>query len=61
MQSRVLKWGTFVKYMLILSWGGLRGAVGLVLALIVVQDTALADALRDRDPLYCQRVLLFTV
>ena len=58
MQVRVLPTAKFIKYMCILSWGGLRGAVGLVLALIVAKDTHLASAVKD--PLYCQRVLAFT-
>jgi len=58
LQSRVLSTAKFLKYMAILSWGGLRGAVGLVLAMIVSQDSHLAAAVVD--PLYCPRVLLFT-
>ena len=58
MQWRVCSPAKFCKYMFILSWGGLRGAVGLVLAMIVAQDTHLAGAVSDS--MFCQRVLLFT-
>ena len=58
MQKRVCSRERFFKYMLVLSWGGLRGAVGLVLALIIARDEHLPHLLHD--PLYCQRVLLFT-
>ena len=46
--------------MFVLTWGGLRGAVGLVLSMIVAQDTHLAHVVQDRDPHYGQRVILFT-
>ena len=60
MQPRVCSQEKFIKYLLILSWGGLRGAVGLVLALVVSVDKHLAHTLYDRDPYYCQHVLLHT-
>ena len=60
LQARVCSRKRFFKYMFILSWGGLRGAVGLVLAMIVAQDTHLAETLKDRDPVFSQRVILFT-
>jgi len=60
MQERVCSMEKFVKYLVILSWGGLRGAVGLVLALIVSVNTHLAHVVGERDPHYCPRVLLHT-
>ena len=55
MQARVCPRDKFLKYMAILSWGGLRGAVGLVLALVVSMDRQLAAS--TSDPKYCNRVL----
>jgi len=55
MQPRVCSRQRFIKYMCILSWGGLRGAVGLVLAVVVSMDSKLASAVAD--PYYCTRVL----
>jgi len=55
MQPRMCSRERFIKYMCILSWGGLRGAVGLVLALVVSIDSELAEAVGD--PHYCTRVL----
>ena len=60
MQERVCSPLKFWKYMFVLTWGGLRGAVGLVLSMIVAQDTHLAHVVQDRDPHYGQRVILFT-
>jgi NhaP-type Na+/H+ or K+/H+ antiporter len=58
MQPRVLSNVDFWKNMFVLTWGGLRGAVGLVLAMIVARDTHLAHAVNS-DPLYGLRVLTF--
>mmetsp|Transcript_4516 Transcript_4516/g.11338 ORF Transcript_4516/g.11338 Transcript_4516/m.11338 type:complete len:1272 (+) Transcript_4516:68-3883(+) len=58
LDRRVCSWGDFVKSMFIVTWGGLRGAVGLVLALAVNADSILR--LVADDPLFCDRVLVFT-
>jgi NhaP-type Na+/H+ or K+/H+ antiporter len=55
MQPQVCSPEKFTKYMCILSWGGLRGAVGLVLAVVVGMDKTLPGAVNDPD--YCIRVL----
>mmetsp|Transcript_21264 Transcript_21264/g.34013 ORF Transcript_21264/g.34013 Transcript_21264/m.34013 type:complete len:909 (-) Transcript_21264:186-2912(-) len=60
LQPRVCSPEKFLKYLVILSWGGLRGAVGLVLALVVSEETHLDSVLADRDPHYRQHVLLHT-
>jgi len=57
MQPRVCSRERFIKYMCILSWGGLRGAVGLLLAEVVSMDSELANAVGD--PYYCTRVLCY--
>jgi len=57
MQPRVCSRECFFKYMCILSWGGLRGAVGLLLAEVVSIDSELANAVGD--PYYCTRVLCY--
>ena len=56
LQRRVCRPDRFVKYLFILTWGGLRGAVGLVLALIISQDSHLSQLLEEqgRDKFYCQ-------
>jgi NhaP-type Na+/H+ or K+/H+ antiporter len=51
MQPRVLSNVGFWKNMFILTMGGLRGAVGLVLAMIVARDKELAAGVKS-DPLY---------
>jgi NhaP-type Na+/H+ or K+/H+ antiporter len=56
MQPRVCSRGKFFKYMFILSWGGLRGIVGLVLAMVVSMDHHLAANVSDKH--YCIRVLI---
>jgi NhaP-type Na+/H+ or K+/H+ antiporter len=48
MQQRVCSRERFFKYMFILSWGGLRGIVGLVLAMVVSIDHHLGDAVSDK-------------
>jgi NhaP-type Na+/H+ or K+/H+ antiporter len=58
MQPRVLSNVGFWKNMFILTMGGLRGAVGLVLAMIVARDKGLAAGVKS-DPLYGLRVLTF--
>ncbi len=58
MQPRVLSNVGFWKNMFILTMGGLRGAVGLVLAMIVARDKELAAGVKS-DPLYGLRVLTF--
>ena len=55
LQARVCSREKFVKYMCILSWGGLRGAVGLVLAVVVSMDKELQKI--TADPNFCTRVL----
>ena len=60
MQERVCSPQKFAKYLLILSWGGLRGAVGLVLALVVSVNEHLEHVVSERDPHFCPRVLLHT-
>ena len=55
MQPRVCSQERFIKYMCVLSWGGLRGAIGLVLAVVVSMDKTLPDAVGD--PNFCTRVL----
>jgi NhaP-type Na+/H+ or K+/H+ antiporter len=60
LQARVCSPLKFWKCMFILTWGGLRGAVGLVLSMIVAQDRHLAEVVGERDPHFCQRVILFT-
>jgi sodium/hydrogen exchanger 10/11 len=56
MQRRVCSRERFFKYMFILSWGGLRGIVGLVLAMVVSLDHHLGAAVSDKQ--YCVRVLI---
>lgn len=55
MQTRVCSRERFAKYMCILSWGGLRGAVGLVLAVVVSMDKGLGASVNDE--VFCTRVL----
>mmetsp|Transcript_60121 Transcript_60121/g.159761 ORF Transcript_60121/g.159761 Transcript_60121/m.159761 type:complete len:865 (-) Transcript_60121:1811-4405(-) len=47
----------FARYMVVLSWSGLRGVVGMALGLIVYRDQVLRQHVSD--PLYPQRVLFF--
>ena len=58
MQPRVMSNVDFWKNMFILTWGGLRGAVGLVLSMVCARDTHLGHAIKS-DPLYGLRVLTF--
>lgn len=55
LQAHVCSKARFLKYMCILSWGGLRGAVGLILAVVVSMDKSLPTVVADNN--FCTRVL----
>lgn len=46
---------------IVLWWGGLRGAVSLTLALLVVQDTAIPAAVRDEILFLCAGIVVLTI
>jgi len=48
MKPRTISWRTFLKNMFILNWAGLRGAVGLVLALDVAASEGIQLAVADK-------------
>lgn len=48
----------FMKKMFVITWGGMRGAVGLALALSVNVDTKYR--MTTNDPLFADRALFFT-
>lgn len=56
--AKVCDWPTFLKNMFVVSWGGLRGAVGLVLALAVNANSGLRAI--TTDPLYADRCVADT-
>jgi len=58
LQPRTCSTLKFWKSMFIVTWGGLRGAVGLVLALAVSVDAEVRD--NASEPSFPDRVLLFT-
>lgn len=58
LQPRVCDLSTFIRSMFVVTWGGLRGAVGLCLALAVAMDDQLRGAVADAK--YNERVLLMT-
>jgi CPA1 family monovalent cation:H+ antiporter len=62
----LLEWARFVepvdrRYKTILVWGGLRGAVTIVLAMVVAGDTRLPAAIRDSTAELATLFVLFTL
>lgn len=49
------------RYKVVLVWGGLRGAVTIVLAMVVVGDTRLPDAVREFTAVVATLFVLFTL
>mmetsp|Transcript_54586 Transcript_54586/g.127608 ORF Transcript_54586/g.127608 Transcript_54586/m.127608 type:complete len:1367 (-) Transcript_54586:382-4482(-) len=58
LQPRVCSLSKFTRSMAVVTWGGLRGAVGLALALAVAADDDLRSKVSDKK--YNDRVLLLT-